>query len=250
MFFKLKSKIATLNSIGLHELDSVSLLNRVDSKYVLTFLQLDEVFQCLQANYSVLEIAGLRVFSYENNYFDTSNFLFYNDHHNGYVNRIKVRSRRYVDTNLCFFEIKKKVKIDRTYKYREQIPEILTYLNDDRKQLIQDYTRKKITDLNLILKNNFNRITLVDKNFTERITIDTNLTYTENDKELHFGNFAIIEVKQSKRNNNSAISAYLKEKHIREINISKYICGVLLMKPNIKKNQFLPLIKVINNINQ
>ena len=250
MFLKLKSKIATLNSIGLHELDSVSLLNRVDSKYVLTFLQLDEVFQCLQANYSVLEIAGLRVFSYENNYFDTSNFLFYNDHHNGYVNRIKVRSRRYVDTNLCFFEIKKKVKIDRTYKYREQIPEILTYLNDDRKQLIQDYTRKKITDLNLILKNNFNRITLVDKNFTERITIDTNLTYTENDKELHFGNFAIIEVKQSKRNNNSAISAYLKEKHIREINISKYICGVLLMKPNIKKNQFLPLIKVINNINQ
>jgi hypothetical protein len=250
MFFKLKSKIATLNSIGLHELDSVSLLNRVDSKYVVTFLQLDEVFQCLQANYSVLEIAGLRVFSYENNYFDTSNFLFYNDHHNGYVNRIKVRSRRYVDTNLCFFEIKKKGKIDRTYKYREQIPEILTYLNDDRKQLIQDYTRKKITDLNLTLKNNFNRITLVDKNFTERITIDTNLTYTENDKELHFGNFAIIEVKQSKRNNNSAISAYLKEKHIREINISKYICGVLLMKPNIKKNQFLPLIKVINNINQ
>lgn len=250
MFFKLKSKIATLNSIGLHELDSVSLLNRVDSKYVVTFLQLDEVFQCLQANYSVLEIAGLRVFSYENNYFDTSNFLFYNDHHNGYVNRIKVRSRRYVDTNLCFFEIKKKVKIDRTYKYREQIPEILTYLNDDRKQLIQDYTRKKITDLNLTLKNNFNRITLVDKDFTERITIDTNLTYTENDKELHFGNFAIIEVKQSKRNNNSAISAYLKEKHIREINISKYICGVLLMKPNIKKNQFLPLIKVINNINQ
>jgi len=250
MFLKLKSKIATLNSIGLHELDSVSLLNRVDSKYVLTFLQLDEVFQCLQANYSVLEIAGLRVFSYENNYFDTSNFLFYNDHHNGYANRIKVRSRKYVESNLCFFEIKKKVKIDRTYKYREQIPEILTYLNDDRKQLIQDYTRKKITDLNLILKNNFNRITLVDKNFTERITIDTNLTYTENDKELHFGNFAIIEVKQSKRNNNSAISAYLKEKHIREINISKYICGVLLMKPNIKKNQFLPLIKVINNINQ
>jgi hypothetical protein len=250
MFFKLKSKIAILNSIGLQELDSVSLLNRVDSKYVVTFLQLDEVFQCLQANYSVLEIAGLRVFSYENNYFDTSNFLFYNDHHNGYVNRIKVRSRRYVDTNLCFFEIKKKVKIDRTYKYREPIPEILTYLNDDRKQLIQDYTRKKITDLNLTLKNNFNRITLVDKDFTERITIDTNLTYTENDKELHFGNFAIIEVKQSKRNNNSAISAYLKEKHIREINISKYICGVLLMKPNIKKNQFLPLIKVINNINQ
>lgn len=248
MFFKLKSKIDSLKSIGLQELDSVSLLNRVDSKYVVSFLQLEEIFQCLQENYSVLEIDGLRVFSYENNYFDTSDFLFYNDHHNGYVNRIKVRSRKYVESNLCFFEIKKKVKIDRTNKYREQIPEILTYLNDERKQIIQDHTRKKITDLKLILKNNFKRITLVDKDFTERITIDTDLTYTENNKELHFGEFAIIEVKQSKRNNKSALSAYLKEKHIREINISKYIYGVLMMKPTIKNNQFLPLIKVMNKI--
>lgn len=98
------------------------------------------------------------------------------------------------------------------------------------------------------MKNNFKRITLVDKDFTERITIDTDLTYTENNKELHFADFAIIEVKQSKRNNKSALTAYLKEKNIREINISKYIYGVLMMKPTIKNNQFLPLIKVMNKI--
>ena len=249
MFLKLKSKIDALNSVGLQELDAVKLLNRVDSKYVVTFSELDFIFQCLQENYTVLEIEGLRAFSYENNYFDTPSLLFYRDHHNGYANRLKVRSRKYVEANLIFFEIKKKENINRTNKYREKIPEILTFLNDERKQKIQDYTRKEISDINLILKNNFKRITLVDKYFTERVTIDTNLTFIDDKKELHFGEIAIIEVKQSKSSNKSALTAFLKENYIREQSISKYIYGVMLLMPTIKKNKFLPIIKKISKLN-
>jgi len=249
MFSNLNSKINSLDSIGLEELDTVSLLNRVDSKYVVPFFQLDFIFQCLKSNYSILEIDGKRVSTYENNYFETPEFLFYKDHHNGYVNRIKVRSRRFVETNRCFFEIKQKMHIERTSKYREEIPEILTSINEERKQKIQEHTRKKISDVNLIFKNNFKRITLVDKFFTERITIDTNLTYIKNEQELYFGDLAIIEIKQSKRNSTSALKAFLKENQIRERKISKYIYGVLMLDPNIKKNQFLPTIKKINKLN-
>lgn len=250
MFSNLKSKIDTLNSVNLIDLDSVSLLNRVDSKYVVTLSQLEFVFKCLQTNYSILEIDGTRVFSYENNYFDTPNLLFYRDHHNGYVNRLKVRSRKYVEANLSFFEIKKKENIDRTNKYREKIPEILTSLNDVRKQKIQDFTRKEIDDVNLILQNNFKRITLVNKGFTERVTIDCNLTFIDNKQELNFGDIAIIEVKQSKSTQKSELTSFLKENTIREQSISKYIYGVMLLMPTIKKNKFLPIIKKINNLNK
>ena len=215
MFLNLKTNINSLNPVGLNDLDSVSLLNRVDSKYVVTFSQLELVFQCLQSNYSILEIDGIRAFSYENNYFDTPNLLFYSDHHNGYANRLKVRSRKYVEANLSFFEIKKKENINRTNKYREKIPEILTTLNEDRKQKIQDYTRKEIDEVNLILKNNFKRITLVNKEYSERVTIDSNLTFIDDKQELHFGEIAIIEVKQSKSSQKSKLTSFLKENHIR-----------------------------------
>jgi hypothetical protein len=249
MFLKLKSKIDSLNVVGLKDLDSVSLLNRVDSKYVVTLSQLDFIFQCLQSNYSILEIDGIRVFSYENNYFDTPNLLFYKDHHNGYANRLKVRSRKYVEANLSFFEIKKKENIDRTNKYREKTPEILTSLNDVRKQKIQDFTRKEIDEINLILKNNFKRITLVNKGYSERVTIDTNLTFIDENQEINFGEIAIIEVKQSKSSQKSELTSFLKKHNIREQSISKYIYGILLLMPTIKKNKFIPIIKKINKLN-
>lgn len=250
MFLKIKSKIDSLQGVGLNELDSVSLLNRVDSKYVVTLEQLDFIFQCLQDNYAVLEIDGVRVFSYENNYFDTPDFLFYRDHHNGYANRLKVRSRKYVEANLSFFEIKKKENINRTNKYREKIPEILTSLNEERIQKIQGFTRKDIEDVNLTLKNNFKRITLVNNEFTERVTIDSNLVFIDNKQELNFGEIAIIEIKQSKSTQKSALTSFLKENHIREQSISKYIYGIMLLMPSIKKNKFLHILKKINKLNK
>ena len=61
----------------------------------------------------ILEIEGHRIFTYDNNYFDTKDLQFYFNHHNGYVHRIKVRSRKYVETNTSFFEIKRKAAISR-----------------------------------------------------------------------------------------------------------------------------------------
>ena len=249
MFLNLKSKIDSLTSVGLYELDSVSLLNRIDSKYVVTYSQLEFIFQCLQSNYSILEIDGVRVFTYENNYFDTPDLLFYKDHHNGYSNRLKVRSRRYVESNLCFFEIKKKEKINRTNKYRESTHDFITSVNPERTQVIQNFTRKSIIEVNLILKNNFNRITLVNKSFTERVTIDCNLSFIDDNKQINFDKVAIIEIKQSKSSQKSELTSFLKVNHFREQSISKYIYGVLLLKPEIKKNNFLPILKKLNNLN-
>jgi hypothetical protein len=249
MFSHIQSGIYAMEKIGLESLESVSLQNRVDSKYIVSQNQLGAIFQYLEKEYYVLEIEGNRVFSYENNYFDTPDFQFYKDHHNGYSHRMKVRSRKYLESNQCFFEIKKKIHLERTQKYREGIHEILTEINEDRLQQIKEFSKKKITSVQLILQNNFNRITLVDKQFSERVTIDTNLTFIDKDQKIHFGDIAIIEIKQSKKIGlQTKLTACLKEKNIREQSISKYIFGVISLLPNMKKNNFLPMIKKIKNL--
>ena len=121
---KFTSKIAKLRPVSIGDLDSVALCNRVDSKFILSEDQLFKILPCIKKNYYVLEINGVRAFYYENNYFDTPDLQFFRDHHNGYVNRIKVRTRKYVDTDTCYFEIKRKEKVERTNKHREILLEI------------------------------------------------------------------------------------------------------------------------------
>lgn len=248
MFKKFTNQLSLLNSVSLNELESVSLLNRMDSKYALRGDDLLKIFPCLIENYNVLEIDGVRIFSYENNYFDTPDLQFFRDHHNGYVNRIKVRSRRYVESDLCFFEIKKKEKIARTNKHRESLPYMISDIDESRKNVIQDYTRKNIGEVTLILKNNFSRVTLVNNHFTERVTIDMNLHFIDNQNDVKFGKIAIIEIKQSKNTQASPLTASLKYHHIRSQGISKYIYGVISLNPSVKKNNFKPIIKTINKL--
>lgn len=240
--------IQTLKSISLAQLDSVSLQDRIDKKFVLSSDQLDSILPCLLENYSVLEINGNKVFSYENNYFDTKDFQFYKDHHNSYLHRIKVRSRKYVESDLSFFEIKKKEKIDRTNKFRERVSHILSEINENQKSVVQRFTRKNVDDITLILKNNFKRITLVNHQQTERVTIDFELQFIQNQTIIPLERVVIIEIKQSKMTQTSPLANFFKTNNIRKQSFSKYIYGVLIFNKEIKNNNFLRLIKKIKSI--
>jgi hypothetical protein len=244
------TNVSLMSSVSLAELDAVALQNRIDSKYVLHENDMMTLFPCLLENYKVLSINGLRTFTYENNYFDTKDLLFYKDHHNGYTNRIKVRSRKYVESNLCYFEIKKKEKVNRTNKHRVCLDSIVSEINEEKQDLVQSFTRKNLNDLKLILKNNFKRITLVNNDFTERVTIDFNLQFSDKNNEVNFDNIVVLEIKQSKTTQVSPLVAFLRENNTREHSFSKYIFGVISLKPDMKKNNFLPIIKNLTKIQQ
>ena len=248
MIINFLQNIQQLATVSLAQLDTVSLQNRIDSKYVFNKDDLMSLMPCLLQNYKVLTIDSLRSFSYENNYFDTKDLLFYQDHHNGYVNRIKVRSRKYVESNLCYFEIKKKEKINRTNKHRSKLSSLASGVTNENHDLVQSYTRKNLQELQFILKNNFNRITLVNTDFTERVTIDYNLLFSDELNEVTLDQVAIIEVKQSKVTKNSPLVDFLRAQNTRQNSFSKYIVGVIALHPEIKKNNFLPLIKNLNKI--
>ena len=106
----LKNQItATVNDfegIALENLGQVKLLNRVDTKFTFGLEKLDGILRKLQKDYFILDINNNRVMDYESLYYDSSDLAFYLAHHNERTNRLKVRYRRYVVSDICFFELK------------------------------------------------------------------------------------------------------------------------------------------------
>ena len=202
----------------------------------------------IQQNYEVLQIGNNKIFTYENNYFDTNDYQFYYDHHNGYSNRMKVRCRKYIETDTSFFEIKKKENIDRTNKTRIKVDQLISFIDENKKETIQQLSRKPIADLSVMLNNKFNRITFVNSHQNERMTLDFNLQFSDESGQKTFSDFYVLETKQSKSNGRSILTETLKKNNIREQGFSKYIFGVIALKENIRTNNFLPLIKKINKL--
>ena len=56
-------------------MDKVALMNRVDTKFVVSFNDLPLILDELRADYKMLEIDGLRIHPYKTSYFDTEGFL-------------------------------------------------------------------------------------------------------------------------------------------------------------------------------
>ena len=102
--------LGTFESVTLKQLDSVELQNRIDTKYVLTQDQLLALLRGIRDEQFVLEIDERRLFNYKTVYYDTADFQFFKDHHNGKTNRFKVRIRKYVESEILFLEVKHNFK--------------------------------------------------------------------------------------------------------------------------------------------
>jgi hypothetical protein len=219
----------------------------MDTKYILSKAQLALLLEGIKEEQFVLEIDNTRVFNYKTIYFDTPDFQFYKDHHNGCVNRIKVRSREYVESNLSFYEIKRKLFGIRTDKQRKIIPAIYHEVPLEDYNLIQ-YKRLNNKPIEKKLTNDFKRITLTNKKFTERITIDLEIGFDNGKKQIQLSELVVIEVKQGKADVFSNTIQMLKKLRVHESSFSKYVIGVSLLEENIKHNNFKPILLKLNKI--
>tara|TARA_B110000881_G_C18562497_1_gene510654 strand:+ start:1022 stop:1762 length:741 start_codon:yes stop_codon:yes gene_type:complete len=240
--------LSSFDKISLDEMNGVSLMKRVDTKFILSESQLLKVFSKIQKDYKVLEIDNERLMQYSTLYFDTQNKKCFKEHHNGKLNRYKIRMRKYLVSDLCFLEVKKKNNLGVTNKTRKQIKDFETILSSDSKEFIYN---SQINDLLLepALYNNFNRITLVNKNYPERVTIDTNLSFKSADKEKIFDNLVVIEIKQEGKRLNTVMNKALKLMSILPTNFSKYCLGITNTFDNIKSNRFKEINLKINKLN-
>ncbi len=230
--------IHSFQSISLEEMDSVRLMNRQDTKFVMSLDQLLSVLKEINTQYKILEIEGKRLLSYNSTYFDEKELSLYLDHHRGKKDRFKVRFRKYLNSNLTFLEVKHKTK-GRTDKRRIVVDDIHENLSSNDHDFI-DSTGLMSENLEAVLSNSFDRITLVNTTLNERLTIDVNLSFEKNGIRKELSDIVIAELKQEKISRNSPFYALMKKNMIRPYRISKYCIGVveLLGKENIKYNSF------------
>ena len=145
-------------------MDDVALQNRFDRKYMSHYSKLAGILLQLLPDYYVLDINDNRIFSYKTVYYDTPDFQFYKDYHNGLTNRLKVRCRQYIETNDTFFEVKRKFQGTRTDKFRFPIEDFLPKLGEKEYDAIKvHYKRKEMPELVVTLTNFFFRVTLSTK---------------------------------------------------------------------------------------
>jgi len=240
-----KNLLSKFEPVSLTEMDRVKLMDRIDLKFVLPFFKLFPVLKSLSEDYSVLTINGLRVFGYRTDYFDTPNLDMYMDHHNGKLNRFKIRQREYIESGLSFLEVKFKSNNGRVAKDRIE----RTYTDQNTfKGFINEHTPYNPADLNLTLINRFNRFTLVNKGMHERVTFDLNLSFATKVCDLLLQGLVIIEVKQNKAGKQTKIFNVLKSNIVRPASISKYCLGMSMLNQHIKFNNFKKTILMINKI--
>ncbi len=248
--FELQKMLSSLTPHSLSEQNQTALMDRVDTKYLLPMWALPGLLKSLKNDYSILSQQEKRIFSYETTYFDTQKKHFFNDHHNGKLNRVKVRFRRYVEADMGFMEVKLKNNKFRTIKKR-----IPMNRQGNNQMLMNGFIHECIGEdysvLQTALLVNYRRLTLLNPVRGERLTMDLDVTFqcSETQKKANLGDVFIVEAKREGKMQDSSFSAFLKEHAIRQVNFSKYCMGLVLtqegtLKTNRFKSSLLALQKV------
>ena len=239
--------LSSFDPISLNQMDEVKLMNRTDTKFVFEYSLLEKVMEEIKSHYYVLDIDGVRLNAYRSLYFDTEDFKFYFEHHNGKKNRNKVRYREYIDSGLCFLEVKKKNNKGKTIKERIRVAKIPASLTEEGNRFVHQIMGRYDA---LVAKhwNKFSRITLVNKHIKERLTIDVGITFEAEQRHSQLDNIVIAEVKQEKVNYASTFMRVIKKHGVRPFRISKYCMATASLFPKLKNNNFKPKFLKINKL--
>ncbi len=239
-----------LAPITLEEMDSVKLLNRIDSKYLTDEHTLTEILEdAAAAGYRALVTEGSKVASYDSVYFDTPGLKMFLDHHNRRLVRQKVRTRMYVASGVTFLEIKRKNNHGRTKKKRTQISrdDFSDFSSDARAcEYLAAHSWFTAPELTPSLETIFKRITLVNPAMTERLTIDSSLGFVNlrNGNTASLAGGVVIELKQDGRAG-SPMKGILLDHRVKPIRVSKYCVGITLTDPVVKSGRFKVKIRKI-----
>ncbi len=236
-----QSLLANFEGHSLDALNNSRLMQRMDSKFIFHISAFNTILQAINGAYSILEIDKTRLFHYQSTYFDTDKLSFYYAHHNGKLNRYKVRHRLYADTQTAYIEIKFKTNKGITIKQRlASVLEPLPALTESY-GFLKDHGIAQYKNLHAEQQTQFHRVMLANEQNSERISFDIRPHFinpnTAYKKTLD--DWVIAELKQPKLNRQSAFFKVMRQLHIPPISFSKYCMGMCLVSDkNIKTNRF------------
>lgn len=237
-FVEVRRIMPHFQAVSLDEMQAYALQDRVDTKYLIRLVDLPALLEKLLPTSRVLEVASQRINAYRTLYFDTPELSFYRDHHNGKRPRLKVRMRTYLSNGQSFLEVKKKENILRTSKIRMEIPSITSDFSPTMAEFLMDCAVSSSMRLKAMLWNSFRRITLINIDSYERMTIDLGIDFHDGTSTLQLPHLAVVELKQANFSRDSIIVQSMKEKGYQPVAFSKYCTGIATLNPTVKRNRF------------
>jgi hypothetical protein len=239
-----KGIVQPFEPVSLEALEALSLMNRTDTKCVFHVRLLPELLAKVAGHYLVLEINNQRLMPYTSTYFDTPDYLLYTNHHNGVLARYKVRFRDYLISDRTFFELKRKTNKSRTKKKRMEVPFRTQEIAPEGFDFLAAHSPLAGVPLIKVLENRFTRITLAGFATNERVTLDVDMEYVVNGKNLALEGLVIAEIKRGRASTHSPMMQALHEMHITPSGFSKYCIGIVSLVEGVKYNNFKP--KLLN----
>ncbi len=236
---------SNFDPIKLEEMSQVKLMNRTDRKYWFHYEKLEELLQSISDDYFILHIDGQSQLPYATTYYDTEKNKMFIDHQNGKLNRYKIRRRSYVSSGISFLEVKFKNNKGRTIKKRIPSGYGNVWFTEEEYQFLNKIIPFSCLDLEPSLFNNFTRLTLVNKNFKERCTIDLNLEFKNSDRKISLDNLVIVEIKSEGHSAASSLALALRDHRIKTSGFSKYCIGRTVTDPKLKRNAFKQKVRSI-----
>ncbi len=248
---EIKTLLSEMRPITLEQMADIRLMNRLDTKYVCSKQQLARLLTLVGDKYYVQETLSNRIIPYCTTYYDTDDHLMYNMHHNRRARRMKVRVRTYVQSNDTFLEVKNKNNHGRTKKKRISVPSQDNFRTTEGAfELVKRKTGLALDTLNAVVRNNFDRVTLVNNGKTERLTIDMNIAFHNMETGIDHGTDQLVII-ELKRDGNvfSPITNILRDIHIHPTGFSKCCIGMALTDVSLKRNNFKPKLRKLQKIN-
>jgi hypothetical protein len=249
MLSELNSLVGGFEVTRLEDMPQIAFNERIDIKYFFSLKLIPWLISEIDGNYRILKVEDTLIQPYKTVYYDTPNLKLYLDHHNGKLNRYKLRKRLYITNNLSFAEIKFKSNKGITFKKRISTDKNLEVLTEEDRLFFSKNSNIPPEELFPQATNHFKRITLVSKSEKERITMDFNLILERHGMEANLGNLVIAEIKKQRTEPATLIESKLNELGIKCSSFSKYSTAIAMLEHNTKSNNFKIKIREYNKVN-
>lgn len=234
--------LAALPEIGLEELNAVaSLMTRVDRKYLLPRSDLDALLAALPAGSRALEVHAERTPLYDTLYLDTPDLDAYLATARRRRRRWKVRQRTYVASAVHFLEVKTRTG-PTTQKQRLPWSGDLP-LDGGGGAFVAGCLHRAGTDLEAgslgpRLRTRYRRATILLPGRPARVTLDLDLHWSLPDDAtgLSWDDRVVLETKTTGAP--CAVDRELWTAGHRPVSLSKYACGLALLRPDLPRNRW------------
>ena len=232
-------------AMSLEEVNArASLQTRVDNKYLLSSEQFSRFARGLAAqnDWSGVDVAGERKFAYRSVYFDTPDLLTFRQHRQGRRRRFKFRTRSYLNSGDCMFEVKlrgaRSATMKRRLSYSLADAEVITDEAHEflSQALFDAYGMRPPTGLLPVTSTEYQRQTLVQRSQSARLTCDSAFTCSTARREVTAKPMWVVESKTEK--GRGAADRLLVSMGIRPRRISKYCLATAILHPHLSANKW------------